>query len=333
MMPELKDLLTSPDQYLHSFQVDAAMLMPMSRDAYHRSIFLDGRISPAANRPARVPVQRLTGAVPSPLPLGWIFHVAHCGSTLLARALDQLHTNLVLREPLALRQLAFAPDAERLSIVTSMLSRRYREELPTIVKANVPVNFLLPELAGLDASARAIFLQLGLDDYLAAVLRNDSNRLWLRRVTTQLNAYLGDLTALSDAEKAAVLWLAQIDRFASAIAHLPGARTLDAEVFFAAPKEVIKLAAGHLQVPMTDNEIEAVVAGQLFATYSKDPGVAFDNDMRLAQRAEREGSLAPELEQARNWIANRGGSVTQLEAIASAALTDDRGSAAAHASG
>jgi hypothetical protein len=333
MTPELKDLLTSPDQYLHSLQADAAILMPMSRDAYHRSIFLDGRISPAANRPMPVPVQRLAGTVPPQLPMGWIFHVAHCGSTLLARALDQLHTNLVLREPLALRQLAFAPDPERMSIVMSMLSRRYRADLPTIVKANVPVNFLLPDLAALDASARAICLHLGLDDYLAAVLRNDNNRIWLRRVTTQLNPYLGDLAALSDAEKAAALWLAQVDRFASAIAHLPGARTLDAEVFFAAPRKVIKLAAGQLQVPMTDNEIEAVVAGPLFATYSKDPCVEFDNDMRLAQRAEREGSLAPELEQARNWIANRGGAVTQLEAIASAALTDDGGSSAAHASG
>ena len=332
MTSELKDLLASPDHYFHSFRADMAILMPMSREAYHRSIFLDGRISPAANSQTLLPVQRLAGAVPPRLPISWIFHVAHCGSTLLARALDQLHTNLLIREPLALRQLAFAPDARRMSIVTSMLSRRYRAELPTIVKANVPVNFLLPDLASLDPSLHAIFLYLGLDDYLGAVLRNDNNRRWLRRVTVQLGSYLGNLGALTDAEKAAALWMAQMDRFGSAVGRLPGARSLDAEAFFAAPRDVIKLAASHLKVPMTDSETEAVVTGPLFATYSKNSDVAFDNGMRLAQRARLERSLAPELEQGRKWVADQGGAEMALEAIAGVAL-NKRGSATAQPSG
>lgn len=36
----------------------------------------------------------------------WIFQMAHCGSTLLARALDDPGASLVLREPLSLRQTA-----------------------------------------------------------------------------------------------------------------------------------------------------------------------------------------------------------------------------------
>ena len=54
-------------------------------------------------------------------------------------------------------------------------------------------------------------------------------------MTTQLAAHLGDLSGLSDAERCAALWLAQMRAFAGAIALMPNARALDAEIFFAAP--------------------------------------------------------------------------------------------------
>jgi hypothetical protein len=303
----LEDLFTSPDHYLHSFQGDAALFVPMDRLAYHRSIFLDGRISPASDQSMRLPVSALTARAAEPASAGWIFHVAHCGSTLLARALDDPALNLVLREPLALRQLALAPDAGRLALVAGMLSKRYRADLPTIVKANVPVNFLLPEIVALDPDAPAIFLHCGLRDYLLAILRSENHRIWLRRVTEQLAAYLGDLSALSDAQRCAALWLAQMRAFTAAISQMRNARALDAEAFFAAPRPVLKAAAGHLRVPMNDAAIEAVVGGPLFATYSKNPELPFDNDARLARRAETEESLAEELAQAQTWIETMAG--------------------------
>ncbi len=314
------ELFSSPDHYLHSFQGDAAIFVPMDRAAYHRSIFLDGRISPRANSPMRVPVSALTEHASVPIPTGWIFHVAHCGSTLLARALDKPAANLVLREPQALRQLALNPDRQRLAVVTAMLSKRYQTDLPTVVKANVPVNFLLPELAGFDPQARAIMLHLGLRDYLLAIMRNERHRIWLRRVTDQLTAYLGNLNGASDAERAAVLWAAQMRGFAAAIARLPNARTLDGEYFFAEPARCLKLAAAHLCVPMTENEIEAIVAGPLFATYSKDPQVPFNNEMRLGRRSELERALAAEIEQAQRWVRDRGGEQEVVRTIADAAL-------------
>jgi hypothetical protein len=312
----IDDLFASPDHYLHSFEGDAALFVPMDRAAYHRSIFLDGRISPAADGAMRLPFGTLAGKGGRPAPKAWIFHVAHCGSTLLARALDQPSTNLVLREPLALRQLALAPNAERLAVTLAMLSKRYGADRPTIVKANVPVNFLLPELVASDPNARAIFLHLGLRDYLLAILRNDKHRAWVRNVTGQLKPYLGDLSALPDAECAAALWLAQMRAFAAAIAALPNARALDAEDFFAAPRDFVELAAGHLEMPMTGEEIRALVDGPLFSTYSKNPELPFDNAARVARRAELEDAIAPELEQAQSWIAARSEAVPATEAIA-----------------
>lgn len=303
----LDDLFASPDHYLHSFEGAAAVFVPMDREAYRRSIFLDGRISPAADRMMKVPADALVEPVRRPRPTGWIFHVAHCGSTLLARALDRPSANLVLREPLALRQLALSPDRGRLALTAAMLSKRYRDDLPTIVKANVPVNFLLPELAGLDSQARAIFLYATLRDYLLAILRSDNHREWLRRVTTQLAAHLGDLADLADSERCAALWLAQVRAFADAIALMPGARTLDAEAFFADPGSVLEAAAGHLGVPMSEAEIGETVTGPLFATYSKNPEQPFDNQARLARRSALEGPLAGELDQARRWVEAAGG--------------------------
>jgi len=320
MAAALDDLFASPDHYLHSFEGGAAIFVPMDRPAYHRSIFLDGRISPAVNRPTRVPVSSLIEAVSPPAPTAWIFHVAHCGSTLLARALDGLTTNLVLREPLALRQLALAPDAERLKLVMAMVSKRYRNDLPTVVKANVPVNFLLPELVSFDAEARAVFLYLGLRDYLLAILRNDGHREWLRRVTSQLASHIGDLTTKADAERAAALWMVQMQAFTRAIQCLPNARTLDAEAFFAEPGGFLKLAAAQLGVPMTDEDIENTVEGPLFATYSKNPQQQFNNKMRLERRSELEQTLARELEQARDWVERRGGEQLAIRTVAATAL-------------
>jgi hypothetical protein len=262
----------------------------------------------------------LTESIPAPAPTGWIFHVAHCGSTLLARALDKPTANLVLREPKALRQLALNPDPRRLAAVTAMLSKRYLADLPTIVKANVPVNFLLPELIDFGPAARAIILHLGLRDYLLAIMRNERHREWLRRVTAQLAPHLGDLTSASDARRAAALWAAQMQRFAVVIARMPNARTLDAETFFAEPARCLNVAAAHLGVPMIGDEIEAIVAGPLFATYSKDPQLPFNNEMRLERRSELEQTLACELEQAEDWVRDRGGEEEAVRAIAAAAL-------------
>jgi hypothetical protein len=315
----LDDLFTSPDHYLHALDGDAAVFVPMDRAAYQRSIFLDARISPAADGAMRIPLAMLAGNVPPPRPTGWIFHVAHCGSTLLARALDQASSSLVLREPLALRQLAVAPDKKLLPIVAAMLGKRYRQDAPTIVKANVPVNFLLPELAAFDPAARVILLHLPLRDYLLAILRSDDHRAWLRRVTTQLAPHLGQLPS-ADGELAAALWLAQMRAYAAAIGQLPNARSLNAESFFSGPHGVLQAAAAHLQVPMSPMAIDAVVDGPLFATYSKNPSVQFDNAARLARRRETEAILRDDLSLAERWISRNGDGEAATATLAAAAL-------------
>lgn len=316
------DLFGSPDHYLQAFEQDHAVFVPMDRAAYHRSIFLDRRISPAAEQRLALPIADLVARAPAHAPpTTWIFHMAHCGSTLLARALDDPGASLVLREPLALRQSAILRDPTRLGLVLAMLGKRYRGDAPTLVKANVPVNFLLPQIAAAQPGARAILLYLPLRAYLLAILRDDTHRGWLRHVTTQLAPYLGDWSALSDAERGAALWLAQVDAFTGALAALPAARTLDAETLFDAPLPTLRAAAAHLGIPLADGALEAVVAGPLFSTYSKDPSVAFDNAARRARAAQVAAAIAPELDAAQAWIDAQARRSAPMAALTAAALS------------
>jgi len=318
-IPTVESALATPDLHLFAFEGDRATLVPMDRAAYQRSIFLDRRISPARPQGYQFPVDALTSHLdshPHATPrTGWIFHVAHCGSTLLARAIDHPDRSLVLREPLALRQLGVqrAPTdrgwQSRLRLTTSMLGRRYHPGAPAIVKGNVPVNFIAANILALDPTAPAIFLYFPLRAYLLAILRSDDHRRWVANVTTQLQPALaeaaGDVTGLDPVERAAALWLAQMRFYAETIDLFPQARSLHAEDLFNRPSDVLAAAARHFGVALSDDEIATIVGGPLFATYAKQPGQRFDNQARLAVQADSERRLGPELERARRWVEAR----------------------------
>ena len=319
MQVTLDALFGAPDLHFFAFEGAEAVFLPMDRAAYRRSIFLDGRISPAQPQMIKVPLAPLVqrAAARAPQRTGWIFHVAQCGSTLLARALDRDDSDLVLREPTPLRQLGVEAAAGRadaawrgrLRLAAALAGRRWRADAPVIVKATVPVNFMLPELAALDPHAPAVFLYFPLEPYLLAVLRGPGHRQWVQRVTGELAPALageaGDMAGLADCERAAALWLAQMRAFAAAMEMLPNSHSLDAEALFGDPRPAIAAASQLFGCPMSDAELDAVLASDLFTTYSKRPAIAFDNDARVARQAEVARALAPELAQARAWRAPR----------------------------
>ncbi|MBX9883881.1 MAG: hypothetical protein K2X68_02795 [Novosphingobium sp.] len=312
------EIAASPDHYLHSFEGAEGVIVPMDRAAYARSIFLDARISPAGEGAALIPAARLAEAAPQPQTTAWIFHVAHCGSTLLARALEAISSGLVLREPMALRQLAFAPDPARLRLVLAMLARRYGGEEPTLVKANVPVNALLPAMAAADPGALAVFLHLGLKDYALAVLRSPQHRGWVREMAAR---FAGAPAGASDAHGLAALWLWQMRAFAGALDALPRAATLDAERFYADPAATLAALAPRLGRAADPARIAQVAGGPLFSTYSKRPGLAFDNSVRLERRAALLRELADELAEVRLQAQRAASDLAALEArIAAAAI-------------
>lgn len=312
MGPTPDDLFATPDQHFLAIDGNDALFLRMDRDAYHRSIFLDRRIAAIEGEPTRVPLAPLIEAARARTPArtGWIFHVAHCGSTLLSRLIDQPQSGLVLREPPPLRQLGIAaasgragPEWEgRLRLAAAMAARRYDPSRPTVVKANVPVNFILPQLLALDPGAPAILLHFALEPYLLAILGSASHRAWVDRITDQLHPALAKRVSLPPkavtAERAAALWLAQMKQFAAALATFPATKSLDAEALFAAPAEVATATAEHLGMGPVDVE----AATDLASTYSKDPARHFGESDRRERQEQRRSALRGEIAVARRWI-------------------------------
>lgn len=315
----LQLILRNPDLFLQSFEEREAVFFEMDREAYFRSIFLDRRILPKTLEPRRVALSELCAAAENatPAPVGYIFHIAHCGSTLLARALDLKAQNLVCREPYALRQLGVMAAnggggefGKRTQLVRTMLGRRYNQAGPVIVKANVPVNFMIPALIAPQPEAPAIFLHYGLEDYLLAILRSNMHRGWVQHVSGELRPGVEKLTGPRAGEEsvavlAARLWLTQMLQFDAALAAYPNAKSLGAEDLFERPQEAIAASFAHFGQPQSEQTIAAIVASDLFQRYSKDPRHQFDNAQRVERRAKLKVELAGELEEGRAWARAR----------------------------
>jgi hypothetical protein len=323
-----------PELFLLELGSGKASFVPMTRESYARSIFTDrGRVVAASGQGWDIPLAGLVGEFESrgeaPGPVNYVFHVAHCGSTLLARALDAPGRSLVVREPYALRQLAAQAAAPGgpgdragwrrcLTLVAALLSRTWDPAERVVVKANVPVNFILGELMDLAGDNRGILLYAGLDRYLLSVLKTPRHRQWVGNVLRQLAGGIGatppltpaDLAELSAPRAAACLWLAQHARFAAALAADERLRSLDCEDFFARPAAVLAAAARHFGLALTPPEVEAIAGGELFRRHAKDPGRAYDRAAREAELARLEQRLGGELADARAWardVLARGG--------------------------
>jgi hypothetical protein len=319
-MLDLQRLFNDPDQYLYRSEGEDAIFASMDRDAYHRSIFTDHRLSPRNNVLEKAPLTSLyeaqTKAGAKPRDVGYIFHIAHCGSTLLARALDIKDANLVCREPVALRQLGVMAAKSypgvsndwlrRADLVTTLLGRRYNPSGPVIVKANVPVNFMIEPLMQMRPEQPAIFLHFSLEHYLLAILRSQGHATWINRVSQELQRGIagasGAETAPSLPTQAARLWLAQMVIYAKALEIFPNAASLDAEVFFNQPGDVLSACFSHFGQPQERATLGAIVASELFTRYSKDPKMAYTNDTRLNLQGALRRELGGALAEARRWI-------------------------------
>lgn len=313
MSLEPERLLATPDHHFLTFDGNSALFLPMDRASYLRSAFLDGRAQADSQTPIRLPLEPLLDAArkaKSPQ-IGWIFHVARCGSTLLSRLIDSADSSLVLREPPPLRQMGLSAAAgvksrewrDRLQLASAMAARRFNAGLPTIVKANVPVNFILEELLELEPTAPSILLYQPLEPYLVSILRAPQHRIWVERITDQLAPALTAQTNLAPGsglpERAAALWLYQMLAFDRLLKAGFASRTLNAETLFEAPIEASKAVARHLGAVGADVDGNAA---RLLGRYAKDTSRQFsDEDRRKRDRDDRR-RLEEEISQAHNWL-------------------------------
>lgn len=313
MSLEPERVLATPDYHFLTFDGDSALLLPMDRASYLRSAFLDGRAVAQSSTSIRMPLAPLieTANASATLQIGWIFHVARCGSTLLSRLVDSNDSSLVLREPPPLRQVGLSAAAgdqsdkwrDRLKLAHAMAARRFNPARPTIVKANVPVNFMLDDLLGLDPTAPATYLYQPFEPYLVSILRAPQHRIWVERITDQvapvLSATVGFVPESGLPERAAALWAHQMLVFDHALNAESGARSLDADTLFEAPIDTAKAVAQHLGA--IDADVEGNAAS-LLGRYAKDVSRQFSDEDRRKRDADDQRRLSEEISQARTWL-------------------------------
>lgn len=306
---------------------DAIELVKVERGFYRQAPFLDqrafaglrldgfrGRLSEVA---ALLPV-----ATP---PLRFIFHIGHCGSTLVSRSLDGLPGVLGLREPLPLLSLVAAAEAldsplsprfeakfdALIGTVRKLLARGFAPlDLP-VVKATSVVSVLAERLLG--ASDRAVFLSLPLPTYLAALLRDPSlraaARLTARPRWADYRGRGGDagrrLQALSDAECIALTWLIDSDRaerLATAADRRGRVLRLDFECWLRAPAAAMARVAQTLALPHTDESIASALQQAEPGRYAKDRQQLFDADTRRRELDQASRQFAAEIDQGRRFV-------------------------------
>jgi hypothetical protein len=319
----LAALSARPDWFLHQLDVagDRALLVRLSPDDVRAAAFLDERVLGASREGFWAPLPRVTEALVAapraPLPHA-IFHIGHCGSTLVSRLLDRWPGVLGYREPLPLRTLAALReelgtplarmDAAQWDAVfatlAAALARRPAEASCLVVKATSSANALIdPWLAAPGANALLLHVRLGA--YLATILKSASARsdalAFAPARLGALHALLGDdalrLPPLAPAERIALGWLAELARFAHAAAR-HGARVLrlDFDAFLATPADALAALAAHFRLGNDAASVARALDPAVLGSYAKATEHAYDATARAADLAESRRRFGAEVD-------------------------------------
>lgn len=320
------ELLADPRFLLHRIDPVAGMatFVPTAPERLSKPSFIDGRTDFSTAPPVEVSFDTLlqTEPIRPPGPNRMIFHVAFCGSTLLARLLEQEGVSFVLKEPNALVDLAnwkssgvderFGPV---LRFALGSLRRPWSAEDLVVVKPSNWVNNLLGELATDPAGLRPLFITMAPRAYAIAVMRGGRDRLaFAARTAAHLAPMLPSgrewlqsaIAATSDpigrATNLALVALRVQERLFATTFPAAGAVTLDAETISVRPSEAIRRADSILKLDL-DLERACADASERAAINAKRPGFAFSADAREQEDQEVERHHGPTIDASLAWAA------------------------------
>ena len=313
-------LLDDPD-YL-PFKLDLAdqrlLLLRLTAQQRAEAAFLDERALPVEPQAAWIPLSLLAGAAPTThaASADFIFHIGHCGSTLLSRLLQSWRGVQVLREPLPLRSLAAALDDgsiardETVLLLQQMIAlwnRPQASSTHTLIKATSSCNALIePILEGGDG--RALLLDMPLVPYLSTLFNAKAS---IRDALAAEPGRRHHLAALvepgtlpepdSVPERCALGWVAERLRFHALSQGRHGARLMriDFEDLLARPEAVLAGIATHLQLPR--DGLAAALASPAWSRYSKAETHAYDASDRQHDLALAGRHFAAEIDVGRRW--------------------------------
>ena len=250
--------------------------------------------------------QSLNGA-----PQGYIFHMGHCGSTLLSRLVAEATRSVALREPLPLRTLAMdraeGPGgllgldafARRLSLFERLWARGDR---PVVVKATS----ICTDLADVvDQKAKRVFAYQSPEVHLAVVLAGANALMDLRgfaqlRYKRLAGLYdLGVLSGFGAGMLAALSWLAET----TAVSRSgEGFSLFHFETFLNDPAPALDAACRALGFQPSPNDVARAVGGPIMTSYSKATEHAYDAALREQVIAQSHHENAAEIKAGMAWL-------------------------------
>ncbi len=228
-----------------------------------------------------------------------LFHIGHCGSTLLSRLLDGWSGVQGVREPLPLRTLAEAwpllrtpqsrLSAPQAATLMQALWSRWSQPLPPatrcLVKATSSCNGLIAPLLAQVPAMRAILLDLPLRPYLATLLKAPASALDAAHAAGERLADLQGrglaegvaLHGLSLPQQCAMGWLAERVRFAELAADERVLR-VDFDTLLIRPEPTLHAIAMHLALEPAG--VDAALGAPAWGRYSKAQNHAYSREDR-----------------------------------------------------
>ncbi len=299
---------------LYPFKLDVArgrvLRIEMDVAAFRAASFLDERILTPQTKGGWVSLQTLLDSDPVPQqpvpPLHFIFHTGHVGSTLVSRLLDETGRVLPLREPLPLRTLAVVQDAldapaapplgrAQFAALVALFVRLWRESDPSagavIIKATSSAARLAPALCAAAPDARAIYLNVGAEPYLATLLAGENSSIdlrghapeRLRRLAAKLKLPPAAPETLSPGELTALSWLAETVTQREVLGDLAGrVLPIDFDGFLANVRGQLGAILRHFDLLADADTVDRIARSRVLTRYSKAPEQPYDPALRTA---------------------------------------------------
>lgn len=328
---ELQAMLpASPDSYPQALDLvgGRVLVIRMDANAYRAASFLDDRILGPNTRGAWLPgamVAEGARQVSDPRPLHFVFHTGHVGSTLVSRLLDETGILLSLREPLPLRTLADAHDvlsapesllseAQFSALLETMLqlwSRGYDWTRGVVVKATSSAGRAACPLLQASPGARAIYLNVGAETYIATLLGGASSATDLRghgpgrmrRLQRRVAAPVAPLHRFSIGELAALGWLVETMSQREATERFPNrVLALDFDEMLADIAAGMERVLAHFGLPRDARYFAGLARSPVLQRYSKAPEVPFPQGERSARLEDSRREYHDEIQKGMTWL-------------------------------
>jgi hypothetical protein len=278
--------------YAHQLNVlnDTVLLVQLSEAELSEHSFLDERIFRPDMKFEWAPWDQFEAQAASlpGEPPSYIFHIGHCGSTLLSRLVAAATSTQALREPLPLRTFAIdRADGTAGMLGDEALRKRVRLFERVWAPATVKATSICTNVIDLvHADAPVVFLYQQAETHLAVILAGDNALQDLRgfgqnryRRLVEFAPDLPPLASLSVGELAATTWLAEVS---SGNKGMTGREVLklDFDAFLQRPDECLTNVCKALDLNATAKSCTAAVAGPIMRTYSKAPEHAYGPKLR-----------------------------------------------------